>query len=189
MSTPVANTKPLTDGAPQIGTYNVSQDDVNALFEAAGRGDINVVIKLIQKFGLGWYTYDITRLTELSKWYGPLEANGDALINLLLSHKGGKLEINEHMRRFLTEAKAQMQAAGKAIPANINDSINKLLLGQDLSEEEAKNLHTWCLGAKPLVIPSDFRADTISAQLKTLQQKYEEELIRAGRMADKFSPR
>lgn len=188
-ATTVTSTTPLSTNAPVIPGYTVSQDQVDQLFEAARNGDVNLVISLATKFGLDWFSYDIDRLNRISKWYGPLESNGDSLINLLQGHKGGKFEINADMRSFLEEARLQMNAAQKDTPSGVNSTINKLFNGEDISEEEAKNLYKWCLQAKPLVIPGDMKGEFITSVLKTLQQKYEEELLRGGRLADAFSPR
>ena len=182
-------TTPLLEGAPKDKPFELDQKDVDAMFEAARRGDVSTVLGLINRMGLDWYTFDIQRLDSMSKWYGPLESNGDALTSLLSAHKEGKVAVNEHMRQFLEEGRLQAAASGKPIKGEELQALNKVLNNQDLSESEAKNLYSWCLEVKPLVVPADMRADYVSNLMKTLQQKYEEELLKAGRLADSFALR
>lgn len=173
-----------TGNDPTDKPYEVSQEEIDELFDAAGRGDSIAVLRLSTKFRLGWYSYDIMRLTELSKKYGPLETNGDALISLLQTHEKGAVSVNEGMIAYLDEALAQAEAAGKEVPQEIKDIIDKVKNGEEISEEEAKKLYSWALEMKELVVPAEYRIEKINNELNTLQDGYEEELRKSGRMAD-----
>lgn len=165
-------------------SYDVSQEEVNALFAAAADGDVVTVTIKLNQFGLEWYSYDIQRLTELSKKYAPLETHGDALISLLQTHEKGNVPANEGMLDYLDEAIEVAQAKGMQIPANIMGTINKIKGKQDVGEEDAKRLYSWALEMKEFVIPAEYKIEKISNELNTLQDGYEEQLRKAGRMAD-----
>lgn len=164
--------------------YDVSQEEVNALFAAAAAGDALTVVRLLNEFGLDWYSYDIQRLTELSKQYAPLETHGEALISLLQTHEKGAIPANEGMVAYLDEAMEQARQEGRQIPGNIWGIINKIKGKQDVGEEDAKRLYSWALEMKEFVIPAEYKIEKISNELNTLQDGYEEQLRKAGRMAD-----
>ena len=164
--------------------YEVSQEEVDAMFAAAAAGDLLTVVKLLAKFGLGWYSYDIQRLTELSKKYGPLETHGDALISLLQTHDEGAVSVNKEMIAYLDEALLRAKEEGKEASGEIKGIINKVKNNQKISEEEAKKLYSWALEMKEIVIPAEYRIEKISNELNTLQDGYEEQLRKAGRLAD-----
>lgn len=104
MTSTASTTGTSTDGSSTDQPYEVSQEEVDFLFETAASGDSLPLIKSLTRFGLGWYSYDIQRLTELSEKYGPLETNGDALISLLQTHEKGAVSVNEGMIAYLDEA-------------------------------------------------------------------------------------
>lgn len=177
-------TTPLSPGAPIFETQE-SEDQrqqlIGDLFEAAAQGNTQQVLVLVTALGLEWTSYDIERFTELAKWYGKLETNGDALTSLLSTHKEGHIEINEDMRLFINEAVLQMTKAGKAPTPEMQAIINKVLNGQEISEEEAKSLYSWLLGAKESVVPTPYRITSISQTIKQLQDQYEQYLQSGGR--------
>lgn len=182
-------TTPITRTAEQPEPFEISDADLDELFEAAARGDTLTVLRLSTNLQLGTFTYDIEYLTAQSQWYGPLESNGDALISLLQSHKDGELEINDHMRSFLKEAKAQMDAAGKPMSGEILKIYNKVMNGEKINEEDAKKFYSWCLDAKELVIPAEFRSSVIGEQLKRARQEYDQKVDAATRRQGSFSVR
>lgn len=180
-------TVPITNPDEPPEAYELTQEDIDALYDAVARGDTLEVIRLSTKLQLGPYTYDILMLTEQSNWYGPLESNGDALISLLQTHKEGKVEINDHMKRFLEEAKAQMEAAGTPLSGDQLKIYNKVINGEDIDEEEAKTLYSWALDAKELVIPSEFRSSVISQQIETAIKKRDQVVDQSTRRLGSYS--
>ena len=174
-----SNTFPAADRP-----YDVDQAEINALCAAVAAGDVVSVVIKLNEFGLDWYSYDIQRLTELSKQYAPLETHGDALISLLQTHEKGPVPANEGMLAYLAAAIEQAQKDGKEIPGNIFDTINKIRNKKDVGEEDAKRLYSWALEMKEFVIPAEYKIEKISNELNTLQDGYEEQLRKAGRMAD-----
>jgi len=184
MTSTAATTGTSTDGSSTDQPYEVSQEEVDFLFETAESGDSLPLMASLTRFGLGWYSYDIQRLTELSKKYGPLETNGDALISLLQTHEKGAVSVNEGMIAYLDEALLQAEIAGKEVPSDIRAIIDKVKNGEEISGEEAKKLYSWSLEMKELVIPAEYRIEKISNELNTLQDGYEEELRKSGRLSD-----
>lgn len=164
--------------------YEVSEDDVDAMFEAAADGDFLTVTKYLTEFGLSWYSYDIQRLTELSKKYGPLETHGDALISLLQTHDTGAVSVGTEMIAYLDEALIRSKEAGTEASSEIQGIISKVKNNEGISQDEAKKLYSWSLEAKAIVVPPEYRIEKVSNELGTLQDGYEEELRRAGRLAD-----
>lgn len=143
------------------------------LFAAAKAGDIPTVIVLCTQMQLGWYSEDIERLTNQSKYYSPRESGADGLINILQSHTGGTVEIHDDMKAFLVSAKPAMEKHGEAMSADQESAYNKLMNGQDLNETESKRMYSWCLQAKEYVVPSEFRSTVVTENLKELRQKYD----------------
>lgn len=184
MTTTTATTSTSSDVSSTDQPYEVSQEEVDKLFEAAASGDTLTVMALLTKFGLGWYSYDIQRLTELSQKYGPLETNGDALISLLQTHEKGAVSVNEGMIAYLDEALLQAENAGKEVPSDIKEIIDKVKNNQEISGEEAKKLYSWSLEMKELVVPAQYRIEKVSNELNTLQDGYEDQLRKTGRMSD-----
>jgi hypothetical protein len=182
-TTPITNPEPLTE------PYEIDESKVDQMFEAAARGDTQTVLLLATGLQLGGYTYDIERLTELAAWYGPLETNGDALISLLQTHEEGAVEANEDMKRYLNEARAQMSASGKPIPNDVLEVFNKVMNGEKINEEQAKKLYSWCLEAKELVIPSDYRSAIIGEQLQRLRDQYDQKVDSGTKRLSSFSVR
>lgn len=186
MSTTTATTtaSPTAGDAPTDASYKVSKADLIEMSRAAARGDSLTVFKLMTKFRLEWYSYDIMRLTELSKKYGPLETNGDALIALLQTHEKGPVSVNEGMIDYLDEALLRAEEEGKEVPQDIKDIIDKVKNNEEISEEEAKKLYSWALEMKEFVIPAEYRIEKINNELNTLQDGYEEQLRKSNRMAE-----
>lgn len=177
----------------QNAGYQIDHEKIKEIFEAAQRGDITTVLQLTFEFGLGWYTYDIERLTRIGNEKAPLESNGDALASLLQTHKDGTVSINENMKLYLNEGRKLMAAPpeGSRLAANppsaeIDNIINKVINQQGINEGEAKKLYSWCLEAKEYVIPPEFRTEIISSQLKGLQEKYEQELLKGAKLTESF---
>ena len=164
--------------------YDVSQEEVNALFAAAAAGDVVTVTVKLNEFGLSWYSYDIQRLTDLSKKYAPLETHGDALISILQTHEEGAVPANDEMLKYLDEAIEQAQKENKEIPGNVMQTIYNIKNKVEVEEEDAKRLYSWALEMKEFVIPAEYKIEKISNELNTLQDGYEEQLRKASRMAD-----
>ena len=183
-------------GTPNAESFEIDPDEVQAIFQAAGEGNTFALLDRTFKFGLGWYTYDIERLTKIGNEKAPLESNGDALASLLQTHKEGNVSINENMKLYLNEGRKLMAAPpeGSRLAKNppsseINQIINKVVNQEKISESEAKKLYSWCLEAKEYVIPPEFRTEIISSQLKSLQDKYEQELLKGSKLAESFIQR
>lgn len=146
---------------------------IDQLFALAKAGDIQSVIVLATQLQLGWFSYDIERLTNLSKYYSPRESGADGLINLLQSHTKGVVEIHDNMKLFLESAKLEMQGHNESMTQDQLSAYNKLLNGQEIEEEDAKRMYSWCLQAKEYVVPSEFRSTVITENLKELRQQYD----------------
>lgn len=178
-------TSPLSPGAPVIDPHEGQPERqrlIIDLFEAAGAGNTQEVRVLCTALGLEWTANDIERFTTWARWYGPLETNGDSLITLLSTHKQGTVSVNPEMKLFMNEAVLQMTAAGQPPSPEIQATINKIQTGQPISEEEAKALHVWLLGAKEKVIPTEYRINTITQTIKQLQDTYDQYVQSGSRL-------
>ncbi|HEX4879467.1 MAG TPA: hypothetical protein VFV39_06455 [Limnobacter sp.] len=164
--------------------YEVSQEQVDEIFRAAAQGDTVKVSRLLTEFALGWYSYDILRLSKISEYYGPLESNGDALISLLQTHEKGAVSANANMIAYLDEAVRQAEISGKPVSGQILGIIQKIKNKQDIGEEDAKRLYSWALEMKELVIPGNCRIEKVQHELDSLQDGYDKELRKSERMAD-----
>ncbi|HEX4916348.1 MAG TPA: hypothetical protein VFV43_00475 [Limnobacter sp.] len=171
-------------GRPIDSPYQVSQSQVDEMFQAAARGDTVTVTRLVTEFSLGWYSYDILRLSKISEHYGPLETNGDALISLLQTHEKGAVEANAQMIAYLDEAVRQAALANKPASSQILGIIQKIKNKQEIGEEDAKRLYSWALEMKEFVVPGDYRIEKVQHELNSLQDGYEKELRDADRMAE-----
>lgn len=93
------------------------------------------------------------------------------------------------MKRYLNEARAQMSASGKPIPNDVLEVFNKVMNGEKVNEEQAKKLYSWCLEAKELVIPSDYRSAIIGEQLQRLRDQYDQKVDSGTKRLSSFSVR
>ena len=89
------------------------------------------------------------------------------------------------MREFLNRA-LKMHPPQSDTTAS---TIEKLLKGEKLSEVEAKDLHAYLDEAKLTVIPQGKRSSLLMEQIKGLQNRYEQEVGKAGESIAAFYPR
>lgn len=130
---------------------------------------------------------EMDELVKLAEEFGPLESAADHLINRLMSvsEDGEVIDLNSHMRDFLSRAVKELQPPTDTT-ANL---IKKLEDGKKLSETEANNLFAYLEEAKIKVIPQGKRSSLLTEQISGLQTRYKQELADAGESVKTFYPR
>lgn len=192
---------PNNEPVPTTGSQAAPLPAVEPMSPARKR-DIERAIDVMHNLGNGNYAEalaglteirsarmrdEMTALVELAQEFGPLETAADNLINRLMSvsKDGQVIELNTHMKEFLDRA-VKIHPPQSDTTAN---TILKLQRGEKLSETEAKDLSAYLEEAKLKVIPQGKRSSLLTEQIKGLQNRYEQELTKAGESIRSFYPR
>lgn len=180
-------TPPVPAAPPDDVPYKFDLEKCRQMFAAVGAGRPLESEELRLELELEALTYEINRLKTLSEWYSKLETNGKALESQLQSQdKDMVAPLNDWQKKYITEGVRLSTQAGKPPSSEQQEIIRKVLNGEKISREEAQKLYSWVVGVSSTVVPTDMQIDTISNQIKQLEDQYHKKADNFAAMYDLY---